>query len=226
MASQTHSSSADPLILLVPGLHNSGPEHWQSRWEQERDGCQRVELGMWDRPHRNTWVNQLNLAIRRAANDGRRPVVLVGHSLGCLAIAWWARYEQPEPGDPVIGALLVAPPEVDFFPLDERLSQFAPTPLEPLPFPSILAASRNDPYIGIHAAKRLARAWGSSFADAGEIGHINAESGIGDWPFGKFLLDRLLKQQPQERSVRTDAAKPAGEVARFAHGRAASPAVR
>ncbi|WP_265449711.1 alpha/beta hydrolase, partial [Aeromonas salmonicida] len=21
-------------ILLVPGLHNSGPDHWQSRWHQ------------------------------------------------------------------------------------------------------------------------------------------------------------------------------------------------
>ena len=117
-----------PLALIVPGLGNSGPGHWQTLWEQSRNDCQRVELGMWNQPHRNTWVNQLNLAIRESS----RPVVLVGHSLGCLAIAWWARLEQPAPGGKVIGALLVAPPEVDFFPLDERLDSFAPTPMAPL----------------------------------------------------------------------------------------------
>jgi predicted alpha/beta hydrolase family esterase len=171
---------------------------------------------MWDRPHRNTWVNQLNLAIHRAD----RPVVLVAHSLGCLAVAWWARYERPAADHPVIGAMLVAPPEVDFFPLDERLSQFSPTPAEKLPFRSILVASRNDPYKGIHTARQLARSWGSAFADAGEAGHINAESRLGDWAFGQGLLEQLL-------SSRNDAAEPngrsgvasSGEANRLAHGR-------
>lgn len=212
------TGTTEPLILTVPGLRNSGPEHWQTLWEQERGDVRRVELGMWDRPHRNTWVNQLNLAIHNAA----RPVVLVAHSLGCLAVAWWAKYEQPaagwrENGGPVIGALLVAPPEVDFFPLDERLSQFSPTPAEPLPFRSILAASRNDPYMGIRTARKLARAWGSAFADAGEAGHINADSDVADWPFGKFLLGQLLNPAAQ----RNDAVgvAPSGEVPRLAHGR-------
>ena len=127
----------NPLILTVPGLANSGPEHWQTLWEQQIPDCQRVDLGMWDRPHRNTWVNKLNLAIHRVG----RPVILVAHSLGCLTVAWWAKYEQPPEGHQVLGALLVAPPEVDFFPADERLAKFAPTPVEPLPFPSIFAAS-------------------------------------------------------------------------------------
>lgn len=218
------ADSADhPLVLTVPGLGGSGSEHWQTLWERQRADCRRVELGMWDRPHRNTWVNQLNLAIHRAG----RPVVLAAHSLGCLAVAWWAKYEQPAPADRrggVVGALLVAPPEVDFFPLDERLSQFAPTPAEPLPFRSILVASRNDPYMGIHAARRLARAWGSEFADAGEAGHLNAASGLGDWAFGRFLLDRLVRPPagaPQDAAAER---KPApgvgasGEVARLAHG--------
>ena len=132
-----------PVVLTIPGLGNSGSEHWQTHWERERNDCHRVDLGDWEKPHRNTWVNKLNLAIIRAD----RPVVLVAHSLGCLTVAWWARYEQPGPAGPVIGALLVAPPEVDFFPIDERLAKFAPTPEEPLPFPSILVASRNDPYM-------------------------------------------------------------------------------
>lgn len=218
--------SAEPLILTVPGLHNSGPDHWQTLWEQERRDCRRVELGMWDRPHRNTWANQLNLAIHRAG----RPVVLAAHSLGCLAVAWWAKYERPAADGPVIGALLVAPPEVDFFPLDERLTQFSPTPAEPLPFRSIVVASRNDPYIGIHTARKLARTWGSSFADAGEVGHINAESGIGNWAFGQFLLNQLRNpangvaenhgsgQRTAARGVTSS-----GEVSRFAHGRGTSP---
>jgi hypothetical protein len=104
-------SGQPPLVLTVPGLHNSGPGHWQTLWEQQRHDCHRVELGMWDQPHRNTWVNQLNLAIRAAG----RPVVLAAHSLGVIAVVWWAQLER-EAAQLVKGALLVAPPEVDFFP--------------------------------------------------------------------------------------------------------------
>lgn len=178
----------EPLILIVPGLENSGPTHWQTLWEEQRTDCVRVDLGMWDRPHRNTWVNKLNLAIRAAD----RPVILVAHSLGCMAVSWWAKLEQPGLDSPVIGALLVAPPDVDFFPLDDRLVAFSPTPSEPLPFPSILVGSQNDPYLGYRSARRMARLFGSRFADAGRVGHINTASGIGDWPFGQFLLNQMI----------------------------------
>jgi len=174
-----------PLFLTVPGLGNSGPEHWQSLWEQDSDDFQRVELGLWDAPHRTLWVNKLNLAIRAT----KRPVVLVAHSLGCLAVAWWAKYERPREGDPVIGALLVAPPEVD---IDARLLPFAPAPVGQLPFRSMLVASRNDPYMKFHRARRLASFWGSTFVDAGAVGHINADSRLGKWHFGRQLLERLV----------------------------------
>lgn len=179
---------AQPAVLLVPGLCNSGPAHWQSIWERQRADCSKVELGTWDDPHRNTWINNLNLAIRAAG----RPVVLVAHSLGCLAVAWWATYEQQEWANPVVGALMVAPPEVDFFPLDERVARFAPTPSETLPFPSRFVASRNDPWMGFHTALALARRWGSELVDAGNAGHINADSGLGDWQFGQEQLALLL----------------------------------
>lgn len=185
------STAADPLILTVPGLANSGPGHWQTRWEEALPDCRRVDLGLWDDPHRNTWVNKLNLAIQRAD----RPVILAAHSLGCLAVAWWAEYEQPArpaQGGKVIGALLVAPPDVEDRPLDRRLTRFAPVPPSELPFPSILVASRDDPYMPIGKAHRLARQWGARFADAGAVGHINAQSGLGDWAFGRLLLNRLL----------------------------------
>jgi pimeloyl-ACP methyl ester carboxylesterase len=120
---------ATPLVLTVPGLFNSGPGHWQTIWETQRPDTIRVDLGMWDQPHRNTWVNQLNLAIHAAG----RPVVLAAHSLGCIAVAWWAMLE-PQAASLVRGALLVAPPEVDFFPRDPRVGSFAPVPAQPRPF--------------------------------------------------------------------------------------------
>lgn len=180
----------EPLILTVPGLNNSGPDHWQTLWELSLPQCQRVELGMWDNPHRNTWINQLNLAIRQAG----RPVILVAHSLGCHAVAWWAAYERPAYGDPVVGALLVAPPEVEADHLDPRLKRFAPLAGARLPFRSIVAASSNDPYASFGVAKRFARKWGSRLVDAGPIGHINAKSDIGDWPYGRYLLNHLVDE--------------------------------
>jgi predicted alpha/beta hydrolase family esterase len=181
------ATARTPLILTVPGLNDSGPTHWQSVWERERDDIARVDLGSWNRPHRNSWVNRLNLAIR----DAGRPVILIAHSLGCHAVAWWAALERPAYGDPVIGALLVAPPEVDVAPVDDRLKPFGPTPKGPLPFPSIVVASRDDPWIQPHRARRLAQFWGSRFADAGAVGHINADSDLGAWHFGQFLLRKL-----------------------------------
>ena len=185
---------ANPLVLIVPGLNNSGPGHWQTIWEERRDDCQRVDLGMWDRPHRNTWVNRLNLAIRAAD----RPVILVAHSLGCRAVAWWAQLERPGLVDSdlagkVRGALLVAPPEVDSRLDDPRVASFAPTPRAPLPFPAILVGSHNDHYMRFRSVEALARQWGCGFADAGRVGHINADTDLGDWPFGQFLLSQLIR---------------------------------
>lgn len=184
------AASSTPAVLLVPGLGGSGPGHWQSIWERNYAECSKVDLGTWDEPHRNTWINNLNLAIRRVD----KPVVLVAHSLGCLAVAWWARFEQPTWGSPVGGALLVAPPEVDFFPQDERVARFAPTPSEQLPFPSRLIASRDDPWMGFHTAEALARRWGSTLVDVGAAGHINADSGLGAWQFGRDQLNLVLQE--------------------------------
>jgi len=187
----------DPLILIVPGLGNSGPDHWQTLWEAKIPDCERVDLGMWDDPHRNTWVNKINLAVHRAG----RPVILVAHSLGCHAVAWWAEYEQPAQGNPVVGALLVAPPDVERLGVDERLARFAPAPRRTLPFPSFLAASENDHYCSLRTARGLASDWGATFAYAGSIAHINADSGIEDWAFGQLLLAQLLREHRTRQGV-------------------------
>ncbi len=177
-----------PLVLTVPGLGNSGAGHWQTIWEAERGDTVRADLGMWDRPHRNSWVTKLNEAIRTAG----RPVVLAAHSLGCLAVAWWAALETQPFGHPVAGALLVAPPDVDAASGDARLAAFGPAPKLLLPFPSVVIASGDDPYIGLGRAHGLAKYWGSHFVDAGSIGHINAASEIGRFALGESWLDKLL----------------------------------
>lgn len=207
----------DPVILIVPGLNNSNPQHWQSRWEAQRDDCLRVDLGGWDDPHRNTWINKLNLAIHQAG----RPVILVAHSLGCLAVAWWAEYEQPPHGNPVVGALLVAPPDVDRPGADPRIARFGACPRNPLPFPAFLAASQDDHYCKLKTARMLARDWGARFAFAGAIGHINADSGIGDWDFGKVLLEQLQREHRMRQRPVQAAHHPAATAVWPAQGRIA-----
>jgi predicted alpha/beta hydrolase family esterase len=143
---------------------------------------------MRERPHRKLWRNKLNAAILSA----RRPVVLVAHSLGCHAVTWWNALERPGADSNVVGALLVAPPVVEGPGVDERLADFAPMAREKLPFLSILAASQDDPYAPFGYARKMARNWGSRLVDAGWVGHINADSNIENWPYGLYLLDRLL----------------------------------
>jgi predicted alpha/beta hydrolase family esterase len=157
-------------------------------WEQSRPDTTRVELGMWDTPHRNAWVTKLDQAIRGA----QAPVVLAAHSLGCLAVAWWAELSGQPFGSPVAGALLVAPADVDRIGAPDALRTFGPTPAKPLPFPSILVASSDDPWISSQRAHDIANSWGSFFVDAGPQGHLNAASGLGWWEEGQALLDRVL----------------------------------
>lgn len=139
-------------------------------------------------PHRNAWVTKLDQAIRAT----RAPVVLAAHSLGCLAVAWWAALSPQPFGWPVAGALLVAPADVDRADAHPDLKAFAPSPRQLLPFPSIVVASTDDPWIDLAQAHNLADAWGSHVIDAGAQGHLNAASGIGWWSEGQALLDRVI----------------------------------
>lgn len=194
MANLSTVSGAAPVlsgnrrVLLVPGVDGSDAMHWQTLWERDFLDSHRVNLGDVAQPRRNSWVTHLHNAIEQSG----APTVLVGHSLGSLAIAWWAAMAQPKAGDPVIGALLVAPPDVDHCHIDPRLSAFAPAPIGLLPFPSIVVASTNDPYASTPYARRLAQFWGSEFVDAGNAGHINSESGLGRWDEGRDLVDRIV----------------------------------
>lgn len=183
MMAQAH----DPVCLIVPGLDNSGPDHWQTIWEGQRSDCRRVDCGRWSDPDPILWTSRLDAAVARADC----PVVLVAHSLGCLTIAWWAA-QAGRATRPIVGALLVAPPDVDRAEAHPLVRRFAPAPRSPLPFPSILVASRDDQYGRFERLGELAESWGSDFVDAGHKGHINAASGIGAWPDGQRLLQCLI----------------------------------
>jgi hypothetical protein len=182
-------------VLTVPGLDGSGPEHWQTLWERRLDRCERVQMGDWAYPERSQWIRRLDREIRSSPV----PVLIAAHSLGCLAVAWWAK-ERWALGNQerVIGALLVAPPDVERGRGNERMDSFAPIPREALPFPSLFVASRNDPYASLHTTIRIAAMWDSPLIDVGDLGHINAESGIGEWPEGVRLLASLVPPQEQD----------------------------
>lgn len=174
-------------ILIVPGYTNSGPGHWQTRWQEKLSTARRVEQAEWAKPVREDWTRE----IANAVNAAERPVVLVAHSLGVAAAV-----QAVEDFDKrVAGAFLVAPPDVANPAIRPRhLMTFGPYPREPLPFPSVVVASRNDPYCGFDVAEDIAGAWGSLFMDAGEAGHINAESGHGPWPEGLLVFARFLSR--------------------------------
>ena len=173
-------------ILIIPGLGNSGPGHWQSLWESNLPYAKRVRMPNWDFPHRADWVEALDTAIREASQS--MPPILVAHSVGCLAVAHWARRYQL----PVHGALLVAPVDVERPDTLESLLDFAPIPMFGLPFPSHVVASSDDPYASLERSREIAEAWDSLFTDLGPRGHINTASGYGEWPRGEAFLQDLI----------------------------------
>ena len=174
-------------VLLLPGLNNSGPGHWQSRWER-LPGFSRVDLGDWEKPRLHHWVERLDQAI----GDTTGPVVLAAHSLGCLAVAWWSALKWHDRLEhKVRGAVLVAPPDVDAVDAHAGLRDFRPAPRLRLPFTSLLVASRDDHYASFRRSAELARAWSCTLVDAGEAGHLNADSGLGAWPTGLRLVSEL-----------------------------------
>ncbi|HEV7507698.1 MAG TPA: alpha/beta fold hydrolase [Thermoanaerobaculia bacterium] len=171
-------------VLIVPGLWNSGPQHWQSVWSAAEPGFRRVEQTEWESPARTDWVAALEAAVA----DAGPQVVIAAHSLGCVTVAHWAA----ETGLKVRGALLVAPSDVDALIYPKGPTGFRPMPMAMLPFPSILVASEDDPWIKPSRARQVAEAWGSRFVSAGAAGHLNTESGHGPWPDGRRLLDEIL----------------------------------
>ena len=175
-----------PKILTLPGYCGSGDKHWQSLWEKEFDNIMRVEQDDWNNPQRDQWVDNLNTYIHK-----NEKYILVAHSLACSLVSHWAlKYDSSA----IVGALLVSPADVDSAKhTPDEVRDFMPMPLSPLPFKSIVVASDNDPYVSLERAKFFADSWESSFINIGSYGHINAESGLASWEFGKNLINKLTQ---------------------------------
>jgi uncharacterized protein len=194
-------------VLLLPGWQNSGPEHWQSRWERSH-GYVRVQQHDWMQPLRGDWIARLQDVVlehvAQKATDAPADMVLVAHSLGCQLVASWAATSTL--ATHIRGALLVAPGDPQREALAGVLGSWRRITRQTLPFPSLLLGSRNDPYCSFERAQDFAQAWGAKFIDCGDSGHINAESGLGDWPQGHALLAQLadapaapFKRQQQQQ---------------------------
>lgn len=182
---------SDLDILILPGLGGSGPDHWQSRWAQKLSTARLVDQKDWLQPDRDDWVR----TVLREIEAAERPVVLVGHSLGSIAAAS-AIAETPAPGK-IAAAFLVAPPDPDSTALppgflDPAFKEKAPQTA--LGVPGVIVASRSDAFADYSFAERLALLWGLELADAGDAGHINAESGHGPWPEGLMRLAGLFSR--------------------------------
>jgi predicted alpha/beta hydrolase family esterase len=179
-------------ILIVPGLHGSTEAHWQTLLERKFPEARRVEQSNWSDPC-PAWHERLLAEIARFPD-----AIVVAHSLGCALVA---RAAASNPGISIKAALLVAPADTENAAELPELGAFAPLPRDALPFPSIVVASRNDPYMQFERARRLSVMWGSQFVDAGFAGHINIASGHGSWPAGEQLVLSLLKDEPARRSA-------------------------
>ncbi|MBR0841972.1 alpha/beta hydrolase [Bradyrhizobium liaoningense] len=168
-------------MITLPGIGGSGDAHWQSIWEAADARFVRFRPANWDQPELDDWVQSLE----RAVESCTEPPVLVAHSLACLLVAHWAARARSA----IAGAFLVSVPDPDGAAFPEAATSFKPAPTSPLPFPSLVIASTNDPYSTLDVARRRAGDWHSEFSVVGALGHINASSGLDDWQQGRALLE-------------------------------------
>jgi predicted alpha/beta hydrolase family esterase len=183
----------DLHVLTLPGWQGSGAAHWQSRWESLH-GDARVEQSDWTWPLRGDWMMRLDEAIGAIldVHGGAAEVALVAHSLGCHLVAAWAAHSSRTAH--VRAALLVAPPDVERADMPPQIHSFAPMVRARLPFPALAVLSANDPFCDLAIGRRMAADWGCRSLEPGAFGHLNADSGLGDWPEGRRLLAGLLAQ--------------------------------
>lgn len=172
-------------VFILPGLYNSGPDHWQTHWEQEY-GFTRILQQDWETPVCDEWTATIDKAV---SAEQMNDIVLVGHSLACCTIVRWAE----KYGRNIHGALLVGPSDVEAPSYPTGTLGFAPMPLYRLPFPSIVIASNNDEYVTLERATYFSNAWGSELVTLDKLGHINSASKLRNWPQGFSHLQRLIK---------------------------------
>jgi uncharacterized protein len=195
-------AATSPTILIVPGLRDHVADHWQTLLEKALPGARSVPPLEHDK---------LSCAARVAALDSalagiEGPAVLVAHSAGVMIVVHWAQRHRRE----IAGALLATPPDFeaplpDGYPTRDALQQngWLPTPRARLPFPSIVAASTNDPLARLDRVTELATAWGSRLVNLGEVGHLNPAAGYGEWPRAQEFVTELASALHREAPHRT-----------------------
>lgn len=176
--------------LIVPGIGNSGPRHWQTVWQDRHPHWRRVAQRDWDHPACDEWVKAFEATMAACST----PPILIAHSIGCLVVAHWAGQSTGT----VRGAFLVAVPDPHGPAFPSTAKGFDPLPLARFQFPSLVVASADDAFGSVAHARRCAEAWGSDFVDIGQAGHINAESGHGEWAEGWSLFERFLSRMAPE----------------------------
>jgi predicted alpha/beta hydrolase family esterase len=192
------SFRGDPVrLLVIPGLNDSGPAHWQTWLEgQYARRASRVRQDDWARADLARWSRRIEETVAR--HPGTRWVA-VAHSFGCLALLHHLSHSGLA-AEGVQAALLVAPADPEKFGVSSEL------PHSRLGVPSILLASENDPWMRLESACAWARVWGSRLISLGEAGHINTEAGFGPLPQAKLLVETMI--QRLERDRRIDRAHP------------------
>jgi predicted alpha/beta hydrolase family esterase len=170
------------MVLMLPDPVADRPGYWQRHWAASRMDCAMLDLGSLVSPNRNSLVSKLDRAIH--ATDA--PLVLVGHGLGALTIAWWASLMSGEDAPGIVAALLVAPTDPDATDALDDMRALSPLPSAVLPFPALVVASDEDP------AFSIARQWGAGFARFDGCGDFGIREGLGFWPEGEELLDRFI----------------------------------
>lgn len=162
--------------IIVPGWKDSSPDHWQTHWAQCLPHAQRVIQSDWMNPDPSEW----NATVARYVGRAECPVLLVAHSLGCLAVV-----NLPVPLQAkVAAALLVAPPDVERHSAPDSIRRFGAVPLRSVGFQTMVVASDNDPYCSLGRARQFAAVWGSSIQILPGAGHINGDSNLGEWSQG------------------------------------------
>lgn len=172
--------------IIVPGFKGSGPEHWQSIWASSMDNTSIMEVGDWDKPCLDEWIDALNNEIKQCPSN----YILIAHSLGCILVAHWISSNIDER---MRGVMMVAPADVDlpeYTP--DAVRGFSPLPRNPLNTNCVVVTSSNDPNLSVKRASAFAASWGGQEIKIGYKGHINAASGIGEWEEGKQILSSLI----------------------------------
>jgi len=182
--------TTSPTILIVPGLRDHVEEHWQTILERKLPKACSVAPLEHDKLSCAARVEALQQAIAKIEG----PIVLVAHSGGVMIGVHWAKkYDRP-----IQGAVLAAPADLESpmpagYPTLDALREngWLPVPRSKLPFPSIVAASTNDPLASFDRTVQFARDWGSELVDIGAVGHLNPAAGFGEWPQAEELIRRL-----------------------------------